>query len=41
MSRLQAIQPEAATGKAKELLDAVQAKLKLIPNMSRRAESLT
>ena len=35
MSRLQANQPDAATGKAKELLDAVQAKLKITPNMTR------
>jgi AhpD family alkylhydroperoxidase len=35
MSRLQAIQFDAATGKAKELLDAVQAKLKITPNMTR------
>src|SRR6202045_5520078 len=35
MSRLQAIQPDAATGKANELLDAVQAKLKITPNMTR------
>ena len=35
MSRLQAIQSDAATGKAKELLDAVQAKLKITPNMTR------
>lgn len=35
MSRLQAIQPDAATGRAKELLDAVQAKLKITPNMTR------
>ncbi len=35
MSRLPAIQPQAATGKAKELLDAVQAKLKITPNMTR------
>ena len=33
MSRLKAIQPQAATGKARELLDAVQAKLKMTPNM--------
>src|SRR6266850_1427297 len=33
MSRLTAIQPQAATGKAKELLDAVQAKFKITPNM--------
>lgn len=33
MSRLTAIQPQAATGKAKELLDALQAKLKITPNM--------
>ncbi|MBS1842043.1 MAG: carboxymuconolactone decarboxylase family protein [Acidobacteria bacterium] len=35
MSRLPAIQTESATGKAKELLDAVQAKLKITPNMTR------
>jgi alkylhydroperoxidase family enzyme len=35
MSRLQANQPDAATGKANELLDAVQAKLKITPNMTR------
>ncbi len=34
MSRLAAIQPQAATGKAKELLDAVQAKLKITPNIA-------
>ena len=33
MSRLTAIQPQAATGKTKKLLDAVQAKLKITPNM--------
>src|SRR5258708_28031959 len=35
MSRLKAIQTEAATGKARELLDAVQVKLKITPNMAR------
>jgi uncharacterized peroxidase-related enzyme len=35
MPRLNPIQPEQATGKAKELLDAVQAKLKITPNMTR------
>jgi uncharacterized peroxidase-related enzyme len=35
MSRLKAIQTEEATGKARELLQAVQAKLKLTPNMTR------
>ena len=35
MLRLSAIQPETATGKAKQLLDAVQAKLKITPNMTR------
>ena len=35
MSRLSAIQPDKATGKAKELLDAVQAKLSITPNMTR------
>ena len=35
MSRLPAIQLDKATGKAKELLDGVQAKLKITPNMTR------
>jgi uncharacterized peroxidase-related enzyme len=35
MSRLTAIQPENATGKAKQLLDAVQAKLKITPNLTK------
>lgn len=35
MSRLPAIQTETATGRAKELLEAVQAKLKITPNMTR------
>jgi uncharacterized peroxidase-related enzyme len=35
MSRLNAIEPSAATGKAKELLDAVKAKLGLVPNMTK------
>lgn len=35
MSRLKAIQPETAAGKTRELLDAVQAKLKITPNMTR------
>ena len=35
MSRLPAIQTENATGKAKELLEGVQAKLKITPNMTR------
>ena len=35
MSRLAAIQPQAASGKAKELLSAVHAKLKVTPNMMR------
>ena len=35
MAGLPAIQSEAATGKAKELLEAVQAKLKITPNMTR------
>ncbi len=35
MSRLPAIQTETATGKAKELLEAVHAKLKITPNMTR------
>jgi uncharacterized peroxidase-related enzyme len=34
MARLTAIQPQVATGKAKELLVAVQAKLKITPNMT-------
>ena len=35
MSRLPAIQTETASGKAKQLLEAVQAKLKITPNMTR------
>ncbi|HND21846.1 MAG TPA: carboxymuconolactone decarboxylase family protein [Acidobacteriota bacterium] len=35
MSRLQAIDPQTATGKAKELLDGVQAKLGVTPNLMR------
>jgi uncharacterized peroxidase-related enzyme len=35
MARLNTIDPAQATGKAKELLAAVQAKLKLTPNMTR------
>jgi uncharacterized peroxidase-related enzyme len=35
MSRLKAISPESAEGKAKELLEAVRAKLGMTPNMMR------
>src|SRR5271169_709355 len=35
MSRFTQIAPETATGKTKELLDAVKAKLGLVPNMVR------
>ena len=35
MSRLPAIQTETANGKAKQLLEAVQSKLKMTPNMTR------
>ena len=35
MQRLPAVQPESATGKAKELLDGVQAKFGMIPNLMR------
>lgn len=35
MSRIQQIVPETATGKAKELLDAVKSKMGLVPNMTR------
>ena len=35
MSRLNAIDPSTATGKSKELLDAVKANLGLIPNMTK------
>jgi uncharacterized peroxidase-related enzyme len=35
MSRINQIAPEAASGKARELLDAVRAKLGLVPNMTR------
>lgn len=35
MSRLKAIDPSTATGKAKDLLDAVKGKLGIVPNMTR------
>jgi uncharacterized peroxidase-related enzyme len=35
MTRIQAIAPDQATGKAKELLDAVNAKLGMVPNIAR------
>jgi uncharacterized peroxidase-related enzyme len=35
MSRLKTISPESATGKAKELLDALNSNLGLVPNMTR------
>ncbi|MGP0067114.1 MAG: carboxymuconolactone decarboxylase family protein [Isosphaeraceae bacterium] len=35
MSRLNQIAPETATGRTKELLDAVKGKLGLVPNMTR------
>jgi len=35
MSRLQPVDPSIATGKAKELLDAVKGKLGIVPNMTR------
>lgn len=35
MQRINAIDPAVATGKAKDLLDAVKAKLGLVPNMMR------
>ena len=35
MSRINQIAPESATGKAKELFDAVQGKLGMVPNMTR------
>jgi uncharacterized peroxidase-related enzyme len=35
MSRLNQLDPEAATGRAKELLGAVKGKLGLVPNMTR------
>lgn len=35
MSRIPQIHPESASGKAKELLDAVKGKLGLVPNMTR------
>lgn len=35
MSRIHQIAPEAASGKAKELLDAVKGKLGLVPNITR------
>ncbi len=39
MSRIQSINPASAIGKAKELLDAVQSKLGLVPNMTRAMAS--
>ncbi len=35
MSRIHSIDPQSATGKAKELLEVVQSKLGLVPNMTR------
>ena len=35
MARITQISPEAATGRAKDLLDAVKQKLGLVPNMTR------
>jgi uncharacterized peroxidase-related enzyme len=35
MTRLQALNPETATGKTKELFNAVQSKLGMVPNMMR------
>ena len=35
MSRIHQLNPQSATGKAKELLEAVQGKLGLVPNMTR------
>jgi uncharacterized peroxidase-related enzyme len=35
MSRLQPVEPSTATGKAKDLLDAVKGKLGIVPNMTR------
>lgn len=35
MSRIHQVNPQSATGRAKELLDAVQGKLGLVPNMTR------
>jgi uncharacterized peroxidase-related enzyme len=35
MSRIPAIHPDAATGRPKELLDAVKQKLGIVPNMTR------
>jgi uncharacterized peroxidase-related enzyme len=35
MNRIQQIDPAAATGKAKQLLDAVQSKLGIVPNLTR------
>jgi len=35
MSRLAIVDPNTATGKAKDLLDAVKAKLGIVPNMTR------
>jgi uncharacterized peroxidase-related enzyme len=39
MSRIRTISPESATGKAKDLLEAVQGKLGMVPNMTRAMAS--
>jgi uncharacterized peroxidase-related enzyme len=39
MSRIQSVNPANATGKAKDLLDAVQSKLGLVPNMTKAMAS--
>ena len=35
MNRIQQIDPAGATGKTKQLLDAVQSKLGIVPNLTR------
>ena len=35
MERITPVNPQAAQGRAKELLDAVRAKLSIVPNMTR------
>jgi hypothetical protein len=35
MSRAQSVDPSTATGKSKELLDAVQGKLGIMPNITK------
>lgn len=39
MSRIQQIDPVSATGKSKQLLDPVQSRLGIVPNLTPRRQS--